>query len=94
MARELIPVPPPIEAVASALELVDRLAREPGFDVQRIAVLPEREAPREPAWRLERLLDIAAEVDEVDIRLQMNLWLPVGTHAAHHAPQSAVPKTH
>ena len=45
MASELIPVAPTVQAVASALKLVDGLLREPGFDVQRIAVLPEPEAP-------------------------------------------------
>src|SRR5581483_2652178 len=64
MPGEFVPIGPALEPVAAARQLVERLARETAFDVQRIARLAEREAAREPARRRERRLDIEPVVDQ------------------------------
>src|SRR5919106_5753589 len=87
MPRQLVPVVPAIERMAAALELVDRRARVARLDMQRVARLAEREAPGEPAWHGERLLDVQAEVDHGDVGLHVDLRLAIRAHAAEHRPQ-------
>ena len=54
--------------------------------MQHVARFADREAARQEARHLDRLLDVEAVVDHGQIGLQMNLRLAVGAHAAQHAP--------
>src|SRR5688500_10804097 len=63
MAGELVPVAPSVDRMPAPRELVDRRARVARLDVQGVARLAEPEAAGEPARGVERLLDVAPEVD-------------------------------
>src|SRR5438132_13062675 len=89
MPGEFAPVGPPVHRVTPPLELLDgRLGKTP-FDVEQVARVADIEAPREPAWHLERLLDVEAEIDEAHVALHMDLRLAVRAHAAEHLPGPA-----
>ena len=61
--------------------------------MQGVAFFAKREAAGEPARCFERFLDVAAEVDQVDVGLQVDLRLAIGAHATDHTPQLVVPET-
>ena len=87
MARELVPLGPAVHVVSAALELAQRGFRKSSFYIEEVARLAEREAAREPARRCDGLCDIEAEVDHVNVALQMDLRLAVGPHAAEHVAE-------
>src|SRR5439155_22782407 len=90
VAGELAEIRPAICRVSPPLELLHGRFGETPFDVEQVARVADGEAPREPARHLERLLDVKAEIDEVDVALQVDLRLAVRAHAAEHLPKAAV----
>src|SRR4051812_22592913 len=94
MTGQLVPVTPTVHGMAPSLELAHGGLGETAFQVEQVARLADRPPTGEEARQLEGRLDVQAEVDHPDVRLQLDLRLSVGAHAAQHAPELALALAH
>src|SRR5918999_5433767 len=90
MAGHFVPGVPSVDDVAALCERINRIYREPPFDMQRVARLAEREAAGQESRHLDRFLDVETEIDHGGIKLELNLRLAIRAHATEHAPELAV----